>query len=322
MRYLSSSHDHSHLSPALRLGAALSVLTIAACGNTTQTQPQADPPISSQDEALEAGATPEWTDQSGTVHFRAWVSQPGQAAVNDVSVDVGSGYVLVGGGAQTPLQNPPARLTASYPESLTRWRAKSQRPTPHQLYALAIGMRIDGVPPASLKNEMQIVQQQSASSSAPSAAVNVPQGYILVGGGAKTDTAGVGLFLTSSITSFPGLPSWSASAKDHGVLSPGTVTAYAIVVRKCPTGYCLKNTLVTSTGLYGGGYQFASVVPSSPYALSAIGADGRAPGPGRLLTSMYHMQVVQGQQAVAWSTDYDFPQSGNVLVQAVALSKE
>ena len=73
-----------------------------------------------------------------------------------------------------------------------------------------------------------ILSVTSALHAHPEARVKVPDGYKLVGGGAKDDWTGAGNLLTSS---FPeSNNTWMASGKDHRQSGAGTITAYAIAL--------------------------------------------------------------------------------------------
>ena len=247
----------------------------------------------------------------------------------DASCDIaGSGYVLVGGGAQLSsagFGNPGALLTASYPDSPTRWKASSKDhavPFAHSLRAWAIGMKLNGVSEASLQGQVQIVPQVSASSSSPAVSASAPPGFILVGGGARTTFGGAGLLLTNSSGSFPtGI--WNAAAKDHGFADTGTVTAYAIGVKNCPTGYsgCLVSTAFTSTGAMGTGYQSATASAVSPWAMSSIGGTGVQSPPGRLLNTLEPQLNGQGR-ALVWTKDHQYFHNGNATAQVIAVKKQ
>jgi hypothetical protein len=55
--------------------------------------------------------------------------------------------------------------------------------------------------------------------------------------------------------------------------------------------------------------------------LSGVGANAQAGGSGRLLTGLFPVIFGSQRQVVAWSKDYQFFQSGNVKVQAIAVRK-
>jgi len=59
----------------------------------------------------------------------------------------------------------------------------------------------------------------------PTAAVSVPQGYKLIGGGASDNWVGEGNMLTAS---YPSGNQWVAAGKDHQVASPSYITVYAL----------------------------------------------------------------------------------------------
>lgn len=154
-----------------------------------------------------------------------------------VTVIIPDGWHILGGGAFVDWEDgvctgpgsPGNLLTAMYPISETVWQVDSKdhlQPSPAQItgYCIAAQMQ-DGtpIPPGN----WQIFSQTSQVAPHPSAEVCVPDGWVLVGGGAKANYTGPGSMLFAS---FPNLfgNCWLAKAKDHLQPDPATVTAFAI----------------------------------------------------------------------------------------------
>ncbi|MBM4186894.1 MAG: hypothetical protein FJ206_06210 [Gemmatimonadetes bacterium] len=179
-----------------------------------------------------------------------------------------AGYLVTGGGCwvdwQRAAQPAGNLLTGSYPDetSLRSWICEAKDhlgPNPAVVHAYAIGIRaVSGPAPAVV-----ITKVTSGVGPAPSIRATVAPGYEVTGGGARAEVyrmaslaaprtttrslanrtvPGVappdsGVLLTAS---FPvvGLASaatgWEARAKDHGVSSPGSVTAFVIGIKLPP----------------------------------------------------------------------------------------
>ncbi len=184
-----------------------------------------------------------------------------------------AGFTLTGGGCWSDWQStngPGQLLTGSYPDEVDRrsWICEAKdhlSPNPAALHAYAFGIRAK----TGSQPTMTISRATSTVEAAPTARVTVAPGYEVTGGGARAEAwrtatlAGTqnqtapsfaqpsrfatlraqvpdsGELLTAS---FPVMAQgtarvatgWEARAKDHGVSSPGTVTAYVIGVRLPP----------------------------------------------------------------------------------------
>ncbi|MCF6404923.1 hypothetical protein L3C95_18630 [Chitinophaga filiformis] len=159
---------------------------------------------------------------------------PGDLVQGDVAVP--DDYVLVGGGAYNYQGEPGSFLTASYPGSdLKTWYIESKgRPgvTPYYLACYAIGLKIQGISSAQLKDYIKLVSATSGVASKPSASASLTgTGYTLIGGGAKVNWSGAGNFLTDSHP-FGTENAWYVASKDHITSAPASITAYAIGILK------------------------------------------------------------------------------------------
>jgi hypothetical protein len=141
--------------------------------------------------------------------------------VQAVDCAVDSGYTLVGGGGYADGAGPGALLTLSnrYSDGRT-WRAASKDHLAydaHQLTTYAIGLRLDGVSAAVLRDRLSgfTMTQPNVPVASPSVGTSAPA--VGVGSGAETVTSGVGQFLTT-------LRYGVMASKDHIVSSPGHIT--------------------------------------------------------------------------------------------------
>jgi hypothetical protein len=164
-------------------------------------------------------------------------------------LEVPTGFKIVGGGAVANYTGYGSLLTASYPQDLQHWYARSKDqgvsdPTTITVYALAL---------YDPNNEWDVIIVKGVNATLPGtfgdaigaspacARAFLPQGYTLTGGGAFVDWHGYGNLLTASypISEVKGGDSngWEAQSKDHTddegtrVPDPSTLTAYAIGIR-------------------------------------------------------------------------------------------
>ncbi|MGD0343059.1 MAG: hypothetical protein ABSA76_15265, partial [Bacteroidales bacterium] len=155
-----------------------------------------------------------------------------------LAVGVPDGYVLVGGGAHAfdntgsnPITGAGAFLTESRPNgSLTYWKGSSKdhiTADQHYLTVYAVGMKIDGVSAVDLRSQISLDSTVSSSANHPETEATVPQGYLLIGGGAF-DNYGTG-YGNMLVKSYPkNSTTWHVCGKDHRRTDPCTITAYAI----------------------------------------------------------------------------------------------
>lgn len=225
-------------------------------------------------------------DQSGriTVGVFRRVSAPAQHH-HDVGADVPDGWVVVGGGAVATDRGNGALLTASYPNSeLTAWLASSKdhnAPESHILTCFALGMRIEGMTATDLRGAIHIETGDSGWAPHPEATAKTPDGFILLGGGAKVEwEPGPGNLLTGS---FPSTDrSWTVRSKDHLVSSPANIRSWAIGLRRnLPVGTVVGSIRREDSGVSAHPSVAADV--SDGFALSGGGANINWHGGGNLL---------------------------------------
>jgi hypothetical protein len=148
----------------------------------------------------------------------------GPSQYPSVTVDVDDGYKIVGGGAFVDWSGAGGLLTAAHPLSATQWYAAGKDhlvPEP--------GLKVTGYAIAIHDPEdfwdVEIPAATSESREHPEAQANVPQGYVLTGGGALVDWQDKGNML---FISKPSGASWYAKSKSHLEGSPARITAFAI----------------------------------------------------------------------------------------------
>ena len=276
----------------------------------------------------------EWSDISATVHVRlyrgVW-NTPDQANPT-VTCDVGPDEVIVGGGAETwqNLWQGPF-LTASYPEPPSRWVVKSKdhgAAYTHWTRAFCFGLRLDGVSVESLRDQMYYDEETSSwAGSWATVSAFTPNDYILVGGGGHTNYGtGAGMLLTESFgNSAGGSGNWTVAGKDHGYVSPGSVTSYVIGIPHCPNGYsgCLTSTSSLVSGPFGGAYQNAVASAGSSWAMTAVGGRAFWSGWGRMLTDITPNAGTFGKGGVeVWTKDHFTPDESTSQANFVAIKRE
>ncbi|MGE0551860.1 MAG: hypothetical protein AB7R55_00390 [Gemmatimonadales bacterium] len=213
------------------------------------------------------------------------------------------GFVLTGGGCWADWRSTGGAgllLTGSYPDEVTQraWICEAKDhlvPSPGALRAYVIGMRaLTGAQPV-----VAITKATSAIGAAPVARANVAPYFEVTGGGARAEVwrgatlarsgatntmaapsrtaarlqaaADSGVLLTAS---FPIMGTgtarvavgWEARAKDHGVSSPGTVTAYVIGVKLPPPPSS------SSTPPTGSGPATCACASTGPFSAAAPGS--------------------------------------------------
>lgn len=173
------------------------------------------------------------TDGSGKVEVAVWVSYS-TGAHPSVICNVPSDYVCVGGGAYADYGDGwGALLTESRPNSLTGWAGSSKdhiKDNVHVLKVYAVGMKLSNIDPAVIRKNMIIRSNISQTAQHPQTSVSLPEGYTLIGGGARVDYgSNWGNMLVSS---YPmSSTTWNASSKDHIECSPAYITAYVVGIK-------------------------------------------------------------------------------------------
>lgn len=244
------------------------------------------------------------------------------------SCGVGSDFALVGGGAEIDgSPSPGALLTDSYPFNSNIWVAKSKDhaySNPHRLRAHSIGLRLDGLSGAQLRQIVKVQDGQLASATGtnPTASLPLPDptnNVLLSGGGYVVyGSNNPGMLLTrSSPTSVTG--PWVVTAKDHIYPNSGTVIPYLIYMPKCPpvVDYCVKSRMLSSVWSgTAGGYRTATSTVEAGYVPVGVGAIQSSSGNNRLLTDLY-FGVDQPGSAIVTSKDHGISDAGRI--QAVLM---
>jgi hypothetical protein len=227
-----------------------------------------------------------------------------------VGVVVPDGWLILGGGAFvdwldgvcTGLDwpSPGNLLTGMYPDrGGTVWVAASKahfQPSPAQItgYCIAAQMQ-DGTPlPPS---DYQIFSQTSPVAAHPSTEVFLPDGWVLVGGGARANYTEPGSLLYASFPLYlpfsPPVPpvrrdGWFAAAKDHLESGPATVTAFAIGLTRsflAGAGLAVTHYPPSTTPIPTHHPWITLVIPDSH--LVSGGAQVNWTGEGNLLTASF-----------------------------------
>jgi hypothetical protein len=261
-------------------------------------------------------------DWSHTVQI-AIVTAQASGEAPQVDVNVPPGYTLVGGGAAVmpQFESPGALLTASYPDSnFTTWHAASHDhlvPFYHTLVAYAIGIQLIDVPRPGIIANLSIVSSTSPTASHPNTNAYINPGvYTLLGGGAKVNSNTEGNFLVASVPMSNG---WFVSSKDHDVISPATITAYAIGIRtQFLLSIGLETIVATQSGNIPSGFGAVPVKLDTTYVLTCPGAITSYSGAGRMLD--FIQPVARG--AIVGSQDLIYSDSGPLYAFALGIRRK
>jgi len=190
-------------------------------------------------QALNASGTD--TDWSGKVNIQIveCVSPPSTGSIS-LGCSVSSEYVLIGGGAQDVYTGWGAMLWESRPQDIndsgtgTTWMASSKdhvNASSHTLTTWAVGLKVKKtngawMSHAALKAFVHYTFRSSSQSSRPSKTCIVPDGSLVIGGGARSNYTGWGQLLTDSYPQ--NQTTWYAAAKDHVKPDSATLNVYCI----------------------------------------------------------------------------------------------
>jgi hypothetical protein len=241
-------------------------------------------------------------DWSGQIESITIYQDVGNGQINAGYVQIPSGYVLVAGGAYITGYDAGAFLTECRPDFVgNRWYVASKShidSDAHILTCYAVGIKIQGVTPQTLRGVMSVSQVTSSSASHPATNVNVSSPYKLVGGGVKVNWSGWGNMLVYSKPSGQG---WFVGSKDHIKSSPATITAWAIGMQDNIPGFGYIDIKTSMAGAYSSsGYAAAALyVNDTPEYLNlTAGAedDYTTGGWGRML------MILSPDQNNSWAT--------------------
>lgn len=263
------------------------------------------------------------TDNSGKVRVRVYECS-GYGQHVQVNCSVGEDEVVVGGGAWADYGNGPgALLTGSFPESndLETWVGRSKDHNggnAHTLRTYAIGMRLTGVDRATLKSKTILRTKTSGSAPHPGTSVSLPDGYTLIGGGARVNWTGNGNLLTESYPT--NNTTWKVASKDHYGDSPATITAYAIgITTGTISGFGkLQIQQRSDSSSAAGGVATATRTPSSGWATTCAGGRSTHVDPGRLL---FQMMPSENDEVITSSKDHQHGASGTVYAYLLEARK-
>lgn len=152
------------------------------------------------------------------------------------------------------------------------------------------------------------------------ASAEVPEGYVLIGGGAYTEKVGAGAFLTES---YPDEHSqtWHARSKDHIDSDVHDLVAYSIGLKlKNISAYTLKNNYIDYDSDESGIKAHPSSSESVPYGYKLIGGGARTKNVnyssgGSLITESYP----SGNRWYAKSKDHKRSDPASMVAYAIGI---
>lgn len=270
-----------------------------------------------------SGSSVVYSDKSGTIKVKVFF-RSFNGSNNSGSVSVGSGYVLVGGGAWS---SPNSLLTSSFPlRDGKSWKASSKDhhyPSDHKLTVYAVGLKIDGVNEFILAQNIKINVETTTGLpvESPTKLVRMDTNYTLVGGGAFLDarctlcTGGANLLYRSAPF---GQNIWYTAGKSHIYSGFSKLTAYAIGINKNFLNSLNIEVIDQKASTYvSSGSAYAGIHPNTGSVLIGVGAEATYNGSGRLLTHISPW----GNHAFAKSKDHGYADSGSTTIYAWSLRK-
>lgn len=209
-----------------------------------------------------------------------------------VTIEAPDNLKVIGGGAWVEFLNngQGSMLTEIYPMGPKHWRASAKDHNGPASASIVHGFLIgacmkDGSPIGP--DDYLIQSQESVPGEWPMVEAVLPDGWILVGGGAKVNgSMNVGSLLTGSYPRWG--RSWVASAKSHEISNVTTVTAFAIGVKQSflvRAGLKTKIRLMTSPTETNWPSQNCSL--DQGYSLLSGGAKTEFHGAGSMLVASH-----------------------------------
>ena len=268
------------------------------------------------------------TDWSGQVEVLIKFEDKGPAQSPFGSVLIPSEYVLVGGGAETFAVEAGAFLTESRPDwDNNTWYAKSKDhyyADVHQLRVYAIGLKIQGVTPATLRSVMKISEYTLPGKQGhPATSAWMQSPYILIGGGARANWSTYGSLLYHS---YPSGQGWYVASKDHIYSEPTTITAWAIGIQDYIPGFGYIDITVnyplypnTVSSGWSTSYTVGSGVEWVPTCVGAYENYSQG-GAGRMLTIMKPRTDPYGY-TIATSKDHRYTCGGTITSYVMLIRK-
>jgi hypothetical protein len=265
-------------------------------------------------------------DASGRVTVTVFknTSSNFQEVWTDQEITVGdSAMVAIGGGGAAVDQPAGAMLTASYPnETLTGWRVSAKDHITQQSYKLTtyvIGLKIAGMTRDQLKNYLVVSPPGSAYGHTPTGSQHLDSNTdVMLGGAFKIDWSGWGQLATASYPSGP--VEWSASSKDHLVDSQGTVTAWAIgIKRNLPVGQ-IDRYVTPAVNSQQAPHPIASAPIQPGYVMTGGGGWVHYNGAGNMLWKLEPSIDNSGFQSfTAAAKDHNVPDPSVISAYAIGI---
>lgn len=226
-------------------------------------------------------------------------------------------YKLLSGGAIDNWSGAGNMLTASYPQSVTAWEARGKD---HKIGdAASVTVYLTAIHDPEDIWDTQVFNKTGEKANHPTAEVDLPEGWILSGGGACVNYTGAGNLMTAS---YPKLAAdgvtpvgWMAASKDQIDGDPTTITAYAVGL-KCKLDGVTAQTLVTQATSAPEEWPSQSVSVGDGDLVGG-GAKDNWTGTGNLLTASYplnnHEWEAKGKSHISSS-------SATITAYAIGLS--
>jgi len=238
------------------------------------------------------------------------------------------GTVILGGGAYvdwdgpfSPPSPPGNLLTAMYPNDKgTTWTVASKDhiiESKARVIAYCIVAQMKDGSPISADNYKVVNATSAVVANQPTMQVDLPIGYTIVGGGARTNYSGEGSLLFASYPTAQ-LRGWIGSAKDHVQLDPATITVWAIG---------LKESFLKRAGMIVRLFNTTSSLPANhprhtfvfpDFYLTGAGARVNWNGQGNLLTASYPQDR---QTVVAEGKDHDQVDRATITAYAIGFTE-
>lgn len=250
---------------------------------------------------------------SVTVFERSANTASGQ--FTDFAIEVPSDYVVIGGGVEGALLPQGHLLTASYPNAArSAWLVSTKEhslTSPAQIKGWAIGLKVTGLTRAQLLTHLTYRVSASTYVQQPNMTTTMSSGYTQIGGGFLVNWTGNGnLAWASYPTMSGGAPSWTASSKDQGSVSAGSIRSYSIGLRtNLPGVGVIASSVNTSPVSSYVANPSASVFLPAGFALTSCGAKVNWSGAGSFLWKLKPVEASSqlGCEAAAKEHLYSSP---------------
>ncbi len=273
--------------------------------------------ISSQSAAIS-------TDSSGKITMSVWSRQASTANSHftDFKVDVGEGYVAIGGGILGTNSGNGNFVTASYPsDDLDGWLISSKDhgwSNPVRLTGYAIGLKIEGLTSQELKRYITVTENQSDFVSYPDVSVSVALDHVQIGGGARIEWYGQGNMLTASYPTNSNLQ-WRVQSKEHIWTSHASAHVYSIgLLKDIPgVGEIEVSTRSISSGLAN--HPASAVNVATGHALSSCGASVNYNGYGNMLWKIQPRSASGNNSCSASSKDLNVGDRSSITTYALGI---